>query len=407
MPPKKDAAALIGQLYEQAGEMAFRINEGVSQEQARRDIPQLEYLNIELLYPDPVQPRRVLPERLHQQLHHQRINPRQAIRELVTMAQLQARSAGRPFGNPFELAISAESEDNTTQDITYTIEEALLRDLVHLSVTLQDDGQVNPLTVVNLSEGVRIQYMIETGERRFWATWLSREFHPVEPHNGKVPCIIVPPNKTSPFRQAKENTSRAGLNAIAMARQVALLLLHVHGREIPFGPVTMDFYRQALDLDLRGKREYTELVLSSLGGMSKRQLSYFKALLALSDEALELADRHNIDEFKLRAIVEANLSDQDQVEITRQVIQLGLTAKQIRDLIEKGERAFTNSDEDPIAELPKSVVQMARLILKPDELHDTHKLIRALVGMERDKQVAKARMLAMRDLLDSAIQNMG
>jgi hypothetical protein len=44
-----------------------------------------------------------------------------------------------------------------------------------------------------------------------------------------------------------------------MARQAALLLLAIHDYEIPDGPVSNDFYRQALELDLRGKREYTDV----------------------------------------------------------------------------------------------------------------------------------------------------
>ena len=44
-----------------------------------------------------------------------------------------------------------------------------------------------------------------------------------------------------------------------MARQAALLLLTVHGYEIPIHAVNNDFYRQALELDLRGKREYTDV----------------------------------------------------------------------------------------------------------------------------------------------------
>lgn len=51
-------------------------------------------------------------------------------------------------------------------------------------------------------------------------------------------------------------------------------------------------HRQALELDLRGKREYTEAVLSAMGGISNSHFSELKALLRLSDEALELADRH-------------------------------------------------------------------------------------------------------------------
>ena len=117
-----------------------------------------------------------------------------------------------------------------------------------------------------------------------------------------IPCIIHT-NRSSIFRQAKENTARSGLTAVALARQAALLLLTIHGYEIPAYAVNNDFYRQAQDLDLRGKREYTEAVLSAMGGIKKAQFSLIKSLLSLSDEALELADRHAIEEYKLRYIV--------------------------------------------------------------------------------------------------------
>jgi len=57
-------------------------------------------------------------------------------------------------------------------------EEQLLLDLVNLAVTIRDDGQVNPLTVVDVSQGVTRLFRIETGERRYWATWLLRDFIP-------------------------------------------------------------------------------------------------------------------------------------------------------------------------------------------------------------------------------------
>ena len=75
--------------------------------------------------------------------------------------------------------------------------------------------------------------------------------------------------------------------------------------KFPPMPSSNDFYRQALDLDLRGKREYTDAILSAMGGIEKAHFSHIKALLQLSDEALELADRHGIDEKKLRYVVTA------------------------------------------------------------------------------------------------------
>jgi len=88
-------------------------------------------------------------------------------------------------------------------------------------VTIRDDGQVNPLTVVDISQGVTRLFRIETGERRYWATWLLRDFIPNYTGDGTIPCIIIPERKSSVFRHAKENTARSGLTAVALARQAA------------------------------------------------------------------------------------------------------------------------------------------------------------------------------------------
>jgi hypothetical protein len=309
------------------------------------------------------------------------------------------------FSNPFELLGHLQADENEASEeatvLTLSTEEQLLHDLVQLASTLQDDGQVNPLTVVNVSQGVTTQYMIETGERRYWATWLLRDFHPAYTHDGKIPCLVVPTEKSSPFRQAKENTSRAGLNAIAMARQIALLLLHVHGYEMPTASVGMDFYRQALNLDLRGKREFTEMVYTALGGINKADFSWHKSLLKLCDEAIELADRHNIEMFRLRYVIQLE-KPEDQVELLRQIIQLNLSSKQIKDLVENGWSAPTISDDDHKYRLPKAAMQIAKLALKPDSEMDANLLAQAFVGLERDRNVAKARLRALRELLEEA-----
>ena len=92
---------------------------------------------------------------------------------------------------------------------------------MNLAVTIRDDGQVNPLTVIDVSQGVTRLFRIETGERRYWATWLLREFFSGYTHDGKIPCIVVPADKASAFRQAKENT--AVLDSCP--------LTHIHNRQ--------------------------------------------------------------------------------------------------------------------------------------------------------------------------------
>jgi len=354
----------------------------------------VEKIILELVRPHPVQPRRVLPESIHQAFHQERLTPTQALRELIQLVQVAARQRSRPFTNVLELLSDNETEE-TDKPVEMSPEESLLRDLVNLAVTIRDDGQVNPLTVVDVSEGVSRLYRIETGERRYWATWLLRDFIPNSGSDGNLPCILVPTKKASVFRQAKENTSRTGLTAVAMARQAALLLLSVHGFEIPDYPVNHDFYRQALELDLYNKREYTESVFSAMGGISKMHFSHYKNLLRLSDEALELADRHGIEEKRLRYVLP--LAPNLHGEILRQIIDFKLTSKQVQELC-AGEDVPV---DETVTTIPAKAIKLVKLMQSDTTAHD---IARALLAQNNNVHVAKARIASMHELLSSAEQ---
>ncbi len=358
----------------------------------------VERILLELVRPDPVQPRRVLPERLHFAFHNNRMTPTQALRELVQSAQIAARQRGRPFDGLLDLLPNSEDETDDEAKTPFSPEELLLRDLVTLAVTIRDDGQVNPLTVVDASEGVTRLYRIETGERRYWASWLLRDFIPNYTGDGMIPCIIIPAQQASPFRQAKENTARSGLTAVAMARQAALLLLAVHGYEIPAYAVHNDFYRQALELDLRSKKEFTSEILSAMGGISRMRLSQFKALLYLTDEALELADRYDIDEKKLRYVVP--LQSEMQVELIRQIVDLDLTSKQVKEICEADSQH--DDPEDLLGtKIPRRALQIARAARNTGEMTGID-LANALMKQEQNVDLAKVRIRMMRNLLDEA-----
>lgn len=358
----------------------------------------VERLLLEMVRPDPVQPRRVLPEQLHFAFHSNRLTPTQALKELVQLVQVAARQRGRPFNNVLELLPNPDDENDEDQSVHLSPEEQLLHDLVNLAITIRDDGQVNPLTVVDVSQGVTQQFRIETGERRYWATWLLRDFIAGYNSDGMIPCIIIPAARSSVFRQAKENTARSGLSAVAMARQAALLVLTVHGYEIPSHAVSNDFYRQALELDLRGKREYTESILTAMGGIDKGHLYHYKTLLRLSDEAMELADRHNIDEKKLRYVV--TLPQEFHTEIVRQIIDFNLTSKQVKELC-AGEGLDTENRDDEVEHLPASAVKLAK-IAQASSNTSAQDLAQAMMRQEGDANLARARLQAMRKLLTEA-----
>ncbi len=362
----------------------------------------VERILLEMVRPDPVQPRRVLPESIHLRFHQNQITPTQAMRELVQIVQIAARHRGRPFNNLLELLPNADDERDDEPAVNLTPEEVFLRDLVNLAITIRDDGQVNPLTVVDVSQGVTRLFRIETGERRYWATWLLRDFIPNYTGDGMIPCIIIPANRSSVFRQAKENTARSGLTAVALARQAALLLLTVHSYEIPAYAVENDFYRQALELDLRGKREYTDVVLSAMGGMGKMQFSQYKALLKLSDEALELADRYSIEEYRLRPVLA--VPAEYHTEIMRQIIDFNLSAKQVKELCDSGNA--DQDDDDVRKDISPSAMKIAK-VAQSTQVTSAQELARAIMLQEGDSAVAKARLQALRKLITEAERYLG
>jgi hypothetical protein len=355
----------------------------------------VERILLEMVRPDPVQPRRVLPESIHVRFHTNHITPTQALRELVQIVQIAARQRGRPFNNVLELLPNGDDEREDETSPTLSPEETLLRDLVNLAMTIRDDGQVNPLTVVDVSQGVTRLFRIETGERRYWATWLLRDFIPGYTGDGMIPCIVIPANRSSIFRQSKENTARSGLTAVALARQAALLLLTVHGYEIPAYAVGNDFYRQALDLDLRAHREYTSAILGAMGGMERTQFSRIKNLLRLSDEALEMADRYAVEEFKLRYVIAT--AQEYHAEIVRQIIDFNLSAKQVKEICE-GDSTPQAKDTDDVS---PSATKMAK-VTQTINATTPQELARALMRQEGDASIARARLQAMQKLLGEA-----
>jgi len=359
------------------------------------DSVKVERILLDLVRPDPVQPRRVLPDRIHHAFHNEQLTPSQAMRDLVQVVQVAARQRGRPFNNLLELLPDPDKDDEA--DTKLTPEEELLRDLVNLAVTIRDDGQVNPITVIDVTQGATRLYRIETGERRYWAGWILRDFIRGYDSDGMIDCIIVPADRSTVFRQAKENTARKGLSAIAMARQAALLLLTVNGYDIPVYAVDNDFYRQALDL--RIPRGHADVIYSAMGGIDKVYFSYIKRLLALGDEALELADRHRLDEGVLRPVT--SLSPEDQVEMIQQIIQFGLSGRQVESIIEQGLQEGVKVTED---ELPTFVTKFVRSYVKDADKFTPEILWDAAFKENGDPRMARAYLKRLAEIANLAAE---
>jgi len=170
------------------------------------------------------------------------------------------------------------------------------------------------------------------------------------------------------------------------ARQAALLLLTVHSYEIPDYAVENDFYRQALTLDLRNKREHTDAILAAMGGIGRMHFSRYKALLQLSDEALETADRHDLEEGVLRHVIQ--LPSEAQSEMLQQIVQFKLTGKQVKEIIEHN--STSELDDKPDA-IDARLVKVMRAV----ERQTPEVFVQTLMREEKSTHLARARLQNM------------
>ena len=241
--------------------------------------------------PSPSQPRRVAPS---------------AYRGGAVVEQIERwlddvqRTTGREL--PLRALIRGEvelrSSDEDGGDYRALAEEVPLLRLADLAGSIRQDGLTNPITVVKTGDS----YVIETGERR----WVA--FHLLNAYLDGEDYAAIPARRMAElnlWRQASENTARDALNAIARARQIALLLMDMHGWK-HFAAIEdceheQDFYAQVADAE-RWRIPYgkSEQLCQACGFENASRIRQYRALLKLSRVQWTRADDYDIPEFELR-----------------------------------------------------------------------------------------------------------
>jgi ParB-like chromosome segregation protein Spo0J len=189
------------------------------------------------------------------------------------------------------------------------LEKSLMK-IVDLAASIRRDGLSNPVSLVR-HDGF---YEIETGERRWLAYHLLRwQFGEAdiitEGHKrnwSRIPSRIV--KRVDVWRQASENNARDNLNAISKARQLAVLLMDLHGWQ-NFAHYDeyedeQDFYAQVADGNQwRIPRGAGEKLLNAMGLSNAGQLRQYRALLRLPSDEWRRGDDENLTEGELRKIL--------------------------------------------------------------------------------------------------------
>lgn len=203
-------------------------------------------------------------------------------------------------------------------------------ELLRLAASIRKDGLINPISIIE-QDG---RNLIETGERR----WLA--YHILHNYMGTPEWSKIPASRSDGrdyvWRQATENTARRQLNAIGMARQLALLIMEtrrgVEGQSyndfdelVIAGGCDRKFYAQIANGNIhRVPRGMGERIQGAMG-LSMTQLSQYRRLLRLSDD--ELIN----DALWTRADVE------DWAELTLREITATLTPVKVHEIVTREE----------------------------------------------------------------------
>lgn len=198
--------------------------------------------------------------------------------------------------------------------------------LLRLAQSIYADGLINPISVIEQ----RGRFLIESGERR-WLAYHLLHLNGVTGEWGKIPAVRSD-GRDFVWRQAQENTARRQLNAIGMARQLALLIMetraHLDGvRYDEFEDTVLNgvcdrrFYAQVANGNIhRIPKGMGERIQGAMG-LSMAQLSQYRRLLKLTE------DEQVNDALWVRADVE------DWPELALRQVADTLTIVKVRDMV--------------------------------------------------------------------------
>lgn len=259
-------------------------------------VERIERLRPSQMMPDRFQPRRLLPGEIRKRYFNREIDCYQAAREWLQLAE----------------------EDEGWKD--------RLSELLDMGGSFKVQGQIKPITGswIPSAEGGFL-FLIETGERRFWAACLTAvKGRTTEEPELRVEVVTKPTRQ----RQVIENRHAQTPSAVGQASEVAALMLEEMGIEPdPTSGDEFDYFRVALKKRVpRGTWPKIEPVMQ----YSTRRMQQLLAILQLPSPLLELADRHRLSERVLREVIQ--LPKERWATAMDAAVKQELTSEEVADL---------------------------------------------------------------------------
>lgn len=282
-----------------------------------RNREKIHLTQIDAIIPNATQPRRAIPSSVRQywsgssdadsmanffQRWLEEINLERREADIKESFPLDAYLAGEETSRTAN--IQNEDELEQISNSRTGAKESALMPVVDLATSIKRDGLINPISI---AQNGRL-WEIETGERR-WLAYQLLNWRITGNDWQKIPARQV--DGISIWRQSTENNTRADLNAIAKARQFALLLMNVRtekeGDEFQvhtaFGH-EQDYYAQVADgrafpvpYGMGGK------LINAMGISDVGQLRHLRRLLRLPQIVWTVADDLNWSESSIQKTI--------------------------------------------------------------------------------------------------------
>jgi len=289
------------------------------------DLPEVEHLSassmpISSIFPHPSQPRRVLPTDIRRIWNGDPTQLGDVFDKWVAQVEEERGGSFDVLNYLNQSALPEEFDANDDHAETPGPRETSLLHLLELAVSIKNQGLMNPITIAAQATVQGRQYMVETGERRWFAYHLLA-YYTGDKKYTTIPARLVP--QVDVWRQATENTARQNLNAIGRARQLAILIMDLlkSDKTALFAPMSeyvrsheQNYYAQVSEgKDTRIPRNSADKLLAATGFKTKEQLRNHRALLRLPVRVWELADDLNWPERFIRDLVREAHGDEDKL----------------------------------------------------------------------------------------------
>ncbi|KAA3643955.1 MAG: hypothetical protein DWQ07_17720 [Chloroflexi bacterium] len=239
--------------------------------------------------------------------------------------------------------------------------------LLKMGKTFEEHGQIKPVTGSWEPMGDGHVFILETGERRFWATALVAVLdHPDVDPTLEVREVQAPSRE----RQIIENQHAESPSAIGRAREIAAALLtrrEIHPPQDQFFDPDyddFDYYRQVFSSGRLPRGTWPEI--EALMGLRRQHMQRLLNVLSMPTHLLEEADRRRVPERVLREILE--LPEKQWERALQRAIQEGWTHADVEPVAEDGQkqkeqgkrRAATVSETKKAAGRMRSFLKIAR-----------------------------------------------